>query len=213
MVRLLSCLLALGLAASAHAEIPEVADAPAAAVARIEYRAEWEQVLRDERSQQVARLTSYYNQGAFPQNPGVAGFSHQFVDSQGQLCAVASLIWQSGRQDLVLETSRLKNDTVVSDVQTGPLADWILTSGLTREELAIIQEPGFNELTQSFTGGMELVTVAETAEQKRIRAHLLVVLQMLAADTEMSLATAVDRLGERIFTPPTTSAQQFVQRL
>lgn len=124
----------------------------------------------------------------------MTGLYHQFLDVHGNPCAVASMIIASGHMDLVQATAATHNDVVLSDLHGGPLVDWMLTSGFTREEIAIIQEPGWH-------GGMDFEPIDElilaTAEQTRIRAHLAAALTLLETDTEKAIRKAMGRLDLR----------------
>jgi hypothetical protein len=164
---------------------------------RASQRAAWEQYLRDERALQLQRLDAYAQAGVFPQNTTIPGFGHQFLDANDVPCAMANLIWQSGHEDLVRETARTHNDVVLGELTDGPLVDWMLTSGLTREEVAIIQVPAMEVQ-------LPLVQDRQIAENERVRLHLLSVEALLVGDTEPSIALALDRLGDRIYEPPPT---------
>lgn len=120
----------LALSSAFAAEIP----ATETTVAVVDHSAEWDVYLREQRQLQIERLQAYAEAGVFPINTSEAEFSHQFLDGRGNPCAVAYLIRESGGRGLVAATARTQNDVVVSDVSTGPLADWILSSGLIREE-------------------------------------------------------------------------------
>jgi hypothetical protein len=71
----------------------------------------------------------------------VPGEGHFLIDDFGTLCAVANLIAQDGNRDLILVASRTDNGLLFGDVKSGPIHDWILTSGFTHEEMARIQVP------------------------------------------------------------------------
>ncbi len=100
------------------------------------------------------------------------------------------------------------NQIRIGDLKEGPLWDWILTSGLTLEECALIQ-PNYSYLCcndclpgseqagpYGVSHGMptsESIATAE-ADRVRIRQHLLAVIQKLGEDTERSLDLAFLRL-------------------
>jgi hypothetical protein len=63
------------------------------------------------------------------------------MDAEGHLCAAATMIDKDGKHDLVIDTAKDNNAIRLLDVTTGPLMDWILTSGLTLEEIDRIQAP------------------------------------------------------------------------
>lgn len=97
--------------------------------------------LAEHRKQQIERLEAYSQEGIFPRNTTSPGPIHMFKDPDGRRCAVANLVHLDGHDDVVDDYATRQNDVVVADVTSGPLADWILTSGLTREEIAAIQAP------------------------------------------------------------------------
>jgi hypothetical protein len=51
------------------------------------------------------------------------------------------MIDRDGQHDLVMKTAATSNQIRLLDVTDGPLLDWILTSGLTLEEIDLIQAP------------------------------------------------------------------------
>ena len=163
-----------------------------------DHRAAWEAYLRAERSKRLQDLHAYMRAGRFPQKDE-PGWHHQFLDSNDVPCAVASLIWTSGNERLVRRTARRDNDVVLSELDDGPLVDWVLTSGLTMEEVAVIQVPGFN-------GGRDRIDIAQVDPQAqevaRVRRHLANVHRLILVDTESSIAKALDRLGDRLQSPP-----------
>jgi hypothetical protein len=105
------------------------------------YRAAVRLQLAAHRADQILHLHAYGEAGQFPHNETVAPSLHMFKDAAGRLCAVANLVQTDGRADLVDTTVREHNDLAIADVHGGPMMDWILTSGLTQEELVRIQLP------------------------------------------------------------------------
>ncbi|HEU5055319.1 MAG TPA: hypothetical protein VFU21_02285, partial [Kofleriaceae bacterium] len=93
------------------------------------------------RQHQLDVLRSYREAGVFPINTTTPGDGHFLIDDHGTLCAVANLIAQDGHKDLILVASRTDNGLLFGDVKSGPIHDWILTSGFTQEEIARIQVP------------------------------------------------------------------------
>ena len=178
-------------------------------------RMAWTAYLRAESAQRLSSLRRYAARGRFPEKLDQPGFHHQFLDSRGTPCAVAFLIGHDGHWPLVRETAQADNDVVIAELRSGPLVDWVLTSGLTMEEVAVIQVPGFTPSAEPAgiagpKGGVggppgplvqrELTEEerARRAEQVRIRRHLAAMVQLLEADTEASIAKALDRLGDRV---------------
>jgi hypothetical protein len=88
----------------------------------------------------LARLRAYCDAGCFPLNAiPQAPRRPIFVDSHGTACAVGYLMSCSGWEKHVASIARTNNFVVVPDVHDGPLVAWILQSGLTQEEAALIQ--------------------------------------------------------------------------
>jgi hypothetical protein len=136
------------------------------------------------RDQEIARLDDYARAGQFPHDYTTAPSLHMFRDAEGRLCAVANLVHQDGRDDLVDVTVRTRNDLTVADVHDGPILDWMLGSGLTQEELARIQAPA---------PVLAVPRIDEPAMIAAIRAHIAQVEAELRANREHSLDVAVDR--------------------
>jgi hypothetical protein len=89
---------------------------------------------------QLTRLRAYRDRGLFPLNNGQAGApTPVFVDGNDTACAVGHLIRMSGRRSEVAAIARANNLVYISDETQGPLAQWVLESGLTIEEAALIQ--------------------------------------------------------------------------
>jgi hypothetical protein len=181
----LVCLLAVLLAAPSFAAdaIPEVGE-----IHHQDSRTDLESRLRAERGLQLDRLHAYAIAMQFPQNVTIAGFGHQLLDADGVPCAVANLMILSGQDALVRSTASDHNDLLVAEQRSGPFADWIATSGLTREEVAIIQVPAMRVPPDP-------VDPRVVAERTRVRDHLLAVETLLRGDTDASIALAVSRLA------------------
>lgn len=153
------------------------------------------------RDQQTARLHAYAGAGQFPHDYTTAPSLHMFRDAEGRLCAVANLVHQDGRDDLVEATVRTRNDLAVADVHDGPILDWMLGSGLTQEELARIQAPAPLLAAPPLQPAPSPRPVAlpeaprmdEATMVAAIRAHIAQVEEELRANREKSLDVAVDR--------------------
>jgi len=167
---------------------------PAHDHAHVKVRAE----LAAHRVQELDRLREYARAGAFPVNTTQGPTGHFFKDAAGHYCAVANLVHQDGRDDLVDSVVRTNNALVISDVHDGPLHDWILASGFTQEELARIQLPAPMVRLPSprpaaiAANPAPLVTVDQMREA--VRVHLATVEAELVRNTDESLDRATDRL-------------------
>jgi hypothetical protein len=189
------------------APAPDPAPVDPTADTRAAVRAE----LAAHRRLQVARLHAYAQAGVFPRNTKVAPTGHFFRDAGGRLCAVANLVHQDGRDDLVDAVVRTKNDLVIDDVHDGALYDWILSSGLTQEELARIQRPAPIMMPPPAKTGdpfaaWPLPTLAplvpgakkklptEAEVRADLQAQLAAIEAQVISDTDASLDAAVERL-------------------
>lgn len=100
---------------------------------------------RQARGRNLARLETYRERGLFPHNDDFADRRvPYFVDRAGTRCAMAYLIEQSGRADLVAEVARRRNNATVRelarDADLGPaLGAWLADAGLTVDEAQAIQ--------------------------------------------------------------------------
>jgi hypothetical protein len=145
--------------------------------------------LADHRAKQIAHLHAYGEKRQFPLNVANVPNFHSFCDSKGRLCAVANLLETDGRHDLVQATAHENNALSVADVHGGPIMDWILTSGLTQEELVRVQVwPVLHE--------RRLERERATAEERMnaaVAKHIVDMEAELEANTEASLAIAVER--------------------
>ena len=94
--------------------------------------------LAGRRAQMIAWLHDYMEAGQYPTDD--AGLPRSvFVDSKGIRCPMAELIWRSGHQDLVDAVAREHNEVRLADVHEGPLVAWMEGSGLTRDEINLVQ--------------------------------------------------------------------------
>jgi hypothetical protein len=97
--------------------------------------------------ERVARLRNldvlheYWVRDVFPKNTSVPGARvPYFVDRYGTRCAMAYLIEQSGRGDLVARVAATDNNARIRDLQADPeLVAWLRDNGLTAGEAALIQ--------------------------------------------------------------------------
>ena len=161
---------------------PPVAKAPDPA-ARPDH-ADLRASLADARARHIQHLRDYAAAGEFPRNRIAPGMINVFIDEDGRLCAVANLMVKGGARALVDATAKANNTIVLGDVTDGPLMDWMLRSGFTQEEIAVIQEPYMEDRSP----------VSWLDEQKRLREHFDKTIAMLEATTDASLDLAVARL-------------------
>jgi len=90
------------------------------------------------RAQVLEWLREYRLAGAYPTDASGRPLS-VFVDAKGVRCPMAELIHKSGRDDLVEAVTKEGNAVRLADVHDGPLHDWMLASGLTQDEIDLVQ--------------------------------------------------------------------------
>jgi len=173
-----------------------VADEAAAPRISAEARARLRKVLAKHRRKNIDAFAAYASKGSYPHNFKTSGALNVWIDEEGRMCAAATMIFRSGAKKLVRDIGRSNNNIRLGQVSTGPVMDWILTSGLTQAEVAEIQEP--------FMGRPDLPADPEPgsrdwilAEDMRLRARYAVVLEDLNTDPYESIDAAIDRLADR----------------
>jgi hypothetical protein len=143
------------------------------------------------RAQQIERLVAYRAAGEYSSD--AAGYPiGVFRDAAGRHCPMAHLIHLSGRDDLVDETVRTDNRLQLADVHDGPLLAWMLDSGLTQEEIVMVQgvmEPGLGWNGEVILDERALIAQLRDEVGKRLDA----VIATLRAQTAQSLEVAVAR--------------------
>lgn len=167
---------------------------------QVDHAEAWRAHLAAQRAVHIDRLRAYADAGTFPLNDETPGLLNIFVDEQGRRCAMANLIWLDGERALVSATARTHNGIRLGEVTDGPLMDWITTSGLTREEVAFVQEPDFF-ISQDLPVIDQEMLIA--AEQARLSSHFSAAADQLELYSADSIAVALERLGDRIEQPPT----------
>lgn len=161
-------------------------------------REAWRTYLVAQRQKQIAELRAYADKGSFAMNDE-PGLKFVWRDQEGRLCAMAHLVAASGRTDIVNRVARDENDLQLASVKGGQLFDWMATSDLTREEIQLIQEPGFKLNLRT----VEPVVVKPAEDAKRLawevarkRDHLRSVVERLEMDFDASIDVALSQLGD-----------------
>lgn len=172
----------------------DVAQLPMRFVDRAAVRAK----LAKNRVANLARFRVYQKKGVFPSNTFTDGKLNVWLDQFGNLCAAATIIKLSGQDDLVMSVADQNNFIRLADVTSGPLMDWILTSGLTQDEIAAIQEP-FMPVTREpvMEPSPEPLVVdagMRRAENRRLARKYKQVEARILKRTSKSLDAATDRL-------------------
>jgi hypothetical protein len=126
----------------------------------------------------------------FPRD-NLGRLASMFVDASGVRCPMAELLHKSGRDDLVAAVAKEANTVRLADVHSGPLHAWMLGSGLTQEEISLVQGV-MNVSMDWMPADQELgATLAGIAA---VRAKLEIAEIALRDNTAASLATAKKRL-------------------
>ena len=87
-------------------------------------------------------LHEYLLAGIFPVNTGHYNRQPYFIDDNNNYCAVGYLMKQSGADDMARDIHRTQNFSYLKDIHHDKLLNWVQQSGLTMDELALIQ-PGY----------------------------------------------------------------------
>lgn len=95
--------------------------------------------MKQAREEKIKLLHEYWMMGKFPINTEypMKRLPH-IKDEFGTPCAMAYIIEESGDRQLVEELQET-NNVFIKDVNDGKLIDWIITSGITKEEACQIQ--------------------------------------------------------------------------
>src|SRR5258708_1065361 len=108
---------------------------------------------RQARVRNLDVLHEYWVHAVFPVNTDFPGRRvPYFVDRYGTRCAMAYLIEQAGRGDVVARIAATHNNAYVHDLQDDPeLTAWLRTNGLTAAEAPRIQ-PSYGSPSADFPG-------------------------------------------------------------
>lgn len=193
---LLAAALAIGLTAQI-ADARLVTARPAAVSVERAQRAKLRTILAERRAKNVAAFRKYVVAGVYPHNvnmtPDVDGFGEElniWIDGEGHRCAAAQMIWASGAHELVEQQAATDNLIRLANVTDGPLMDWILTSGLTQDEVVLIQRPFRRPPPQHAANWRKKV-------DREMRAKYDGIVRELARSRNASLESAVDALMAR----------------
>ena len=139
------------------------------------------------RKLQIQRLRAYANARQFPRNTYAMGKVNVLIDDDGNICAAANLMAQDGRLALVQRLAAKNNFLRFADVKSGAAYQWILHSGLTQEEIALIQEPYWEQPPS-------VSPEWQKQEDDRLHTHFMQTLETLEKNSDKSIALAVTRL-------------------
>lgn len=161
-------------------------------------RARLRTVLAARRTKNVAAFRAYAHRGVYPHNFITNGELNIWIDGDGRMCAAATMIFRSGQKALVRQVAKDNNFIRLADVSDGALLDWILTSGLTHDEVVAIQAPMVGGPREPMPIQHETPPqdwrITEDARLRAVYAQVLVDLTSARAD---SLEAAIDALTFR----------------
>ncbi|MDQ3369042.1 MAG: hypothetical protein M3680_26765 [Myxococcota bacterium] len=144
------------------------------------------------RAANLARFRSYQRKGVFPNNTYDARKLNVWLDDAGHLCAAATVMKLSGWDAQVARIAEQDNFIRLADVSDGPVLDWILTSGLTHDEIAAIQEPMMRVVRDTTPTLVD--RRLRRAEDRRLTAKYKQVDRAIVRQARASLDAAVERL-------------------
>jgi hypothetical protein len=123
--------------------------------------------LRAARRRAIAGLEAYRAAGFFPINEQHPDrWAPAFIDSRGAICAVGYLIAQSDGRAAAERIDARFHDRTIEEIDDPALDRWIERSGLTRDEVIAIQEPGWRGAPLK---GIEITGVAlDTSSVRRV---------------------------------------------
>lgn len=173
--------------ASARDEIMEPAPDIAVVMSRENVRA----ALVERRAQNLAAFRAYVAAGVYPSNTFQPNKLNVWKDRDGHFCAAATIIRRSGAVALVDKVAEQTNYIKLADVKQGPVMDWILTSGFTQDEIAMIQEP-FEPVARPKT--VQVDRGMRAAETARLRTRYAAIDKALVQGEQAALDAATDRL-------------------
>ncbi len=91
------------------------------------------------RQQMLKLLKQYIHNDIFPSQQAYRGRRPHFIDEQGRLCAVGYLIEQTAGLPLAQKINKHYSYAYLPEMHLPELTTWVKTSGLTLQELAMIQ--------------------------------------------------------------------------
>lgn len=169
---------------------PQTPQAPIAKPAPVQHKLDRAAVrakLAARRAVTLERFLAYREAKIYPVARGLGpGYHHVWIDENGNLCAAATLISRDWGRDAVVEIGMPNNGLQLAKVDTGPLLDWVLTSGLAHHEIVAIQVPGFEPEIEN--------PQQRQAEIERLYGIYIDVERQLRAMNDKNLELAVDAL-------------------
>lgn len=112
-------------------------------------------VQKKKRMRCIRLLHRYWVAGVFPENTKYEDRRPCFIDGKGSICAVGYLVEQTAGRALAEYINSRFQYAYIKEINLPELGNWVLQSGLTLEECAMIQPayPSVRELSPAFTVG------------------------------------------------------------
>jgi hypothetical protein len=95
--------------------------------------------LKENRLKNLDVLHEYLTAGVFPVNSRHMNRQPYFIDDNNTYCAVGYLMKESGADEVAKDIQRTQNYSYLADISHEKLMSWVQQSGLTFDELALIQ--------------------------------------------------------------------------
>jgi hypothetical protein len=183
-----SLVLAASLSSAAAAHAPVERSYPIQIKPPVELdRAKVRAKLAARRKVVIERFLAYREARVYPwKHRGIGTRRHLWFDDLGNLCAAATLISGDWGRDATIKVGTTDRGIELAEVKAGPLADWMLTSGLAHHEIVAIQVPP-----------MVVDDEMRPAETERLYAIYVDVERQLRALDAENLDLATDALMKR----------------
>lgn len=154
-------------------------------------RAQLRAQLAQRRAINLARFVAYREAGRFPQNHVQPGMLNVFIDDENEICAAANLMAQDGLLALVRQQAASDNYLRLVTLDDGALYRWMLSSGFTKAEIDMIQEPYAYIPDEPMEPAPPQL---EDIEVRRLQARFREIEQTLIRNADRSLDAAVATL-------------------
>lgn len=156
--------------------------------------------LAAKRSENLARFRAYEVAGVFPNNVDSDKTLNVWKDDNGHFCAAANLVVKGGDLALANKVAEQTNFIKLGTVTQGPLMDWMLTSGFTQDEIALIQRP-YMPVTQR-PRPIEPKPVVDGRMRTAENARLHTLYKQIAAQLDKQAAKSLDAATDRLMKKP-----------
>ena len=141
------------------------------------------------RQKMLALLHTYRQQGVFPTQQAYRGRRPHFIDEQSRLCAVGYLIAKTAGQGMAERINRQFSYAYLPEMNVPELQAWAEKSGLTLEELAMIQPTYGDHAGLSGPSYEQIMIVTLGLETTLLLFHILAE-ELISKETYQSLQVA-----------------------